>query len=179
MPALHIPILRTERLVLEPLAPSHSRGMFALWSQELVCRHAGPAHDVHGAPIPLPAASAADSDRILDFFVRRAARGEGFRWAVIDAEDGGFVGAVGFNHLLPRGELAWHLCPSHWGQGLAAEAARAALDWFAAEGPGGPVQAFIDPANTASVKLAGRLGFEKAAERERWVWRGGATQLFT
>jgi len=171
MSVLHIPVLRTARLVLEPLARAHSAGMFAMWSQEPVCRHSGLALDVDGAPIPLPAASPADSDRILEFFVRRAARGEGFRWAAIDAADGGFVGAVGFNHLRPRAELAYHLRPSHWGRGLAAEAVRAALDWLAAEGPGGPVQAFIDPANTASIRLAQRLGFEKAPETERWVLR--------
>lgn len=166
MPALHIPVLRTARLVLEPLSRVHSPGMFALWSQEPVCRYSGVAHDLHGVPIPLPAATSADSDRIVEFFLHRAAQGLGFRWAMI--ADGAFAGAIGFNYLTPAAELAWHLQPSHWGRGLGAEAGRAALDWLAAEGPVGPVEAFIDPENIASIRLAERLGFGKA-EGERWL----------
>lgn len=167
MAALHLHLLRTDRLVLEPFSRAHSPGMFALWSQEPVCRYSGPARDLQGEPIPLPAATPDDSDRILDFFIHRAAQGLGFRWAAI--ADEGFIGAVGFNRLTPRAELAWHFHPDHWGRGYAGEAARAALDWLAAEGPLGEVEAFIDPANAASIQLAKRLGFEKAAEVERWV----------
>ncbi len=97
-------------------------------------------------------------------------QGDGFRWALLEADGGAFVGALGFNHLAPVSELAWHLRPDHWGRGLAAEAARAALAWLAAERPGAAVQAFIDPANTASIRLARRLGFAPADDPERWVW---------
>jgi len=167
MPALHLPVLRTDRLALEPLSRAHSPRLFALWSQEPVCRHSGPAYDLQGDPIPLPVATPAHSDRILEFFLHRAAQGLGFRWAVI--ADDGFIGAVGFNHLTPRAELAWHFHPDHWGRGYATEAARAALDWLAAEGPVGEVEAFIEPANAASIRLGKRLGLQKATETERWV----------
>ena len=77
MPQLTIPTLRNERLRLEPLSPTHSAGMFTLWSRAEVCRYSGPAVDAFGDPVQLPAVTPLDSDRILDFFVRRAAAGLG------------------------------------------------------------------------------------------------------
>eukprot|EP01041_Mallomonas_annulata_P025788 gene25788-biopygen18591 len=95
MAALQIPTLRTRRLRLEPLSAAHSGGMFALWSQEEVCRFSGSAEDANGLPITLPAACPEDSDRIIDFFVRRADAGLRFRWAMIAEPDGLFIGALG------------------------------------------------------------------------------------
>lgn len=159
--ALVIPTLWTARLRLEPLTMAHSAGMFALWSREQVCRYAGPAVDAEGLPIGLPAASPADSDQIIEFFVRRARAGLGFRWALLTEPDGIFVGAMGFNHLGTCPELAYHLHPDTWGQGLMAEACRAGLAWVSGASQ---VQAFIDPANIASIRLAERLGLRTSGE---------------
>lgn len=155
------PRLRTARLVLEALGPQHSAGMFELWSHPQVARYSGDAADWASRPIPLPAVSAADSDRIVEFFIRSAAAGRGFRWAML--EGGRFVGALGFNALRPRAELAYHLHPARWGRGLMSEAASAALDWLRTTGAT-DVEAFIDPANAASGRLARRLGFELTGE---------------
>jgi [ribosomal protein S5]-alanine N-acetyltransferase len=158
---LQIPTLSTARLRLEPLAMAHSGGMFALWSREEVCRYSGPAVDADGRSIPLPATSPLESDRIIDFFVQRAATGLGFRWAMVTVPDGMFVGAVGYNHLGSCPELAWHLHPDAWGQGLMTEACRAALAWLQGALQ---VQAFVDPGNEASIRLAERLGFRATGE---------------
>ena len=80
-PALELPVLATPRLRLEPLGSEHSAGMYRLWSSPEVCRYAGSAQDWEGRPIPLPAESAADSDRIIEFFARMRAEGRGGRWA--------------------------------------------------------------------------------------------------
>ena len=152
------PTLHTDRLVLEPLGPRHSAGMFLLWSREQVCRHSGPARDWDGNAIVLPATSTADSDKIIDFFERMAALGSGFRWALVRRDTDKFVGTVGFNSLAPIAELAFHLRPEFWGQSLMREAVEAALAWSRKSGR--PlVEAFIEPENTASVGLARRLGF--------------------
>lgn len=164
------PTLHTERLVLEALGPRHSAGMFLLWSREEVCRHSGPAQDWTGSPIALPAASVADSDRIIHFFEQMAARGRGLRWALLTREAREFAGAVGFNSLRPVAELAFHLRPEFWGRGLMREAAEAALDWLRETRPA-PVEAFIEPANAASVGLARRLGFVATGEMEAGAGR--------
>jgi len=157
---LDIPTLTTERLILEPLTLAHSAGMFATFACEEVIRYSGPAADLNGAPIRLPAETAEDSDRIIVFFLKHAMDGRGFRWAVRTRSDGAFVGAVGFNSLGPCPELAYHLHPGAWGRGLMTEAAQAALGWVRKRPDAREVAALIEPANTASVRLAERLGLE-------------------
>jgi ribosomal-protein-alanine N-acetyltransferase len=154
-----IPRLRTQRLVLEPLSWSHRAGMFALWSRAEVCRYSGEARDGDGARIALPARSPADSDRILDFWLRAGETGAGFRWALTLAANGRFVGAAGFNSLGPCAEYAYHLDPDFWGRGLMAEASRLALEWAGAREGHIGVELYIDDENSRSIALARRLGF--------------------
>lgn len=61
--------------------------------------------------IPLSAAAPADGDGNLNVLVQRAVRGGGLRGVMLEADDGAFVGALGFDH--PLAELAWHLHPDH------------------------------------------------------------------
>jgi ribosomal-protein-alanine N-acetyltransferase len=132
--------------------------MFHLWAREEVCRHSGPAQDWYGNGIRLPAPSGTESDKIIHFFERLAAKGSGFRWALVTREDGEFVGTVGFNRLTPRPEIAFHLRPEFWGRGLMREAALAGLEWSRQWGAS-MAEAFIEPENAPSVGLARRLGF--------------------
>lgn len=162
--ALHLPTLRTARLILEPLSLEHSAGMFAMWSKPEVCRHSGPAQDFEGRPITLPARTPADSDKIIDVFVRSAAEGTRFRWAVRLLATGEFVGAVGFNSLGPCSEYAYHQHPDFWGQGLMTEASLAALGWLRQRPDAREVEAFIEPDNQASIYLAKRLGLQPTSE---------------
>jgi RimJ/RimL family protein N-acetyltransferase len=145
---------------MEPLGHRHSEGMFLLWSNADVCRFAGPSVDWAGDPITLPAKTPADSDKIIEFFERAALADKGFRWAMIKREDDQFVGAVGFNSLAPAAELAFHLRPEFWGLGLMGEGATAALDWLRTHRPSLPIEAFIEPRNDSSIRLARRLGFQ-------------------
>ena len=181
-PVMQLPILTTGRLLLEPLTQAHSDGMFALWSAPEVCAYSGRAFDLQGNEIPLPAQSARDSDRIIAFFQAMQASGTGCRWAmrslVADAPGGAagaafsgvFVGAVGFNVLGARAELAYHLHPRFWGNGLMQEACAAALAWIAREGTQ-EVEAFIEQDNLASVRLALRLRFLPAQAAKDGAWR--------
>ncbi|HEX7945438.1 MAG TPA: GNAT family N-acetyltransferase [Phenylobacterium sp.] len=157
-----VPTLATARLTLEPLSVAHSAGMFAMWSQAEVCCYSGPAADYEGRPIRLPAETPADSDRIIDFFVRCAADGTRFRWAA--RLDGAFVGAIGFNALGPCAEIAFHQRPEFWGRGLMAEAATAALAWLRTRPDAREVEAFVDPANLTSIRLTERLGMRRTGE---------------
>jgi RimJ/RimL family protein N-acetyltransferase len=69
-------------------------------------------------------------DRIEDHFERH---GWGL-WAVEVVASGDFIGFVGLwpvwftAHFTPAVEVGWRLSRSHWGHGLAPEAARAAID---------------------------------------------------
>ena len=163
MAPLEIPILEGQRLRLEPLSLSHSPGMFALWREPEVCEHSGPAVDSSGESIRLPAKSRSDSDRLLSYWLDRSQAGTGFRWAAVLHTPAEFVGAVGFNSLGACSEYAYHLVPRHWGAGLGNEASRIALSWAFSTGSRS-VEAFIEPANTRSIRLVERLGFERSHE---------------
>ena len=153
--------LEGPRLILEPLSMEHTEGMFELWSRPEVCEHSGPALDSAGCPIALPAGSSQESDRLIQFWLDRAAAGTGFRWAVEHNADGRFLGAVGFNQLGRLSEYAVHFVPRFWGAGFASEASRLALSWLRAAGCE-QVEAFIEPLNQPSIRLFERLGFESA-----------------
>ena len=160
--SLVVPTLTSQRLILEPLGLAHSAGMFAMWSRPEVCRYSGPAADFDGRPVGLPAQVPADSDAIIDFFVRSAAAGTRLRWAIL--RDGAFAGAVGFNALGACSEIAFHLRPEVWGQGLMAEAAVMALAWLRERPDAREVEAFVDPANLGSIRLTERLGLRRTGE---------------
>jgi [ribosomal protein S5]-alanine N-acetyltransferase len=156
---LRVPILKTERLVLEPLTRAHSEGMYHLWAVPEVCEYSGDTADVDGHPIALPVRSKADSDKIIEFFAYHQHAGTGFRWAAITVSTAAFVGAVGFNSLGRRPELAFHLHPDYWGAGLMSEACQAAISWVLTELGAEYVEAYVDPQNDRSVRLLERLGF--------------------
>lgn len=168
---MNVPTVQTERLRLEPLDRRHSDGMFQMWSDPEVCRHSGPAVDVSGQPITLPADCPEDSDRIIEFFLSRSEEGTGFRWAVVSRDTGVFVGSVGFNSLGGSCELAYHLDPKYWGNGLMSEAARAATDWAFREFGAHEIEAFVEPENTSSVRLIERLGMAPTGDCDGGVRR--------
>jgi len=160
------PTLRSARLVLEPLSRAHSAGMFALWSRPEVCRYSGDARDIEDRPITLPARTPADSDRIIDFFAAQAALGLRFRWALLTRSERTFVGAAGFNALGPCSEYAYHLRPEYWRRGLMGEASITAIRWLSGQPGAVEMEAFIDPANAASIALARRLGMRPTGETQ-------------
>lgn len=166
---LEVPIVACERLILHPLSAAHSMGMFAMRLQAAVCEYSGPAFDFRDNQITLPARTHADSDKIIDFFVRSAAAGTRFRWAAMARSGGGFVGALGFNSPGPCSEFAYHQDPRFQGRGFMTEASQAALNWLRARPGSIEVEAFIEPANEASARLAMRLGL-----RATGVVGGGA-----
>jgi RimJ/RimL family protein N-acetyltransferase len=86
-------------------------------------------------------------------------RGYGM-WAVEEKSSGLLVGRIGFNDYegWPGFELAWTLGRPHWGRGYAIEGARAALDYAFSTLEQSHVISLIHPDNTASIRVAERLG---------------------
>ncbi|MGW5353101.1 GNAT family N-acetyltransferase [Streptomyces sp. NPDC004031] len=90
--------------------------------------------------------------------------------------DGSMIGQI----LLRRGprdrrpaaagkaDLGYLFLPRAWGSGYAAEACAAALGWLDSVLPGEPVVLATQTANSASMRLAARLGFTEAERFEAW-----------
>lgn len=135
-----------------------------MWSQAVVQKYSGPAVDEHGHPIDMPASSVDASDGLIRFWLQAAEQGWGFRWAVLLVEqENRCVGHIGFNSLGECSELAYHLNPDYWGQGIMTEAALLALAWGKSEGATA-LEAYIEPGNTSSEALALRLGMHATDE---------------
>jgi len=155
---LSLPILKTERLRLEPISVEHSQGMYELWSDERVTQYSGEVSDYEGNKIEMPAATRDQSDLIIDFWLKAEREGWGFRWAVIlEGTRREFTGTIGFNSVSHEYEIAYHLLPKHWGKGVMSEASKAAIDWASSRGADSIV-AFVENENKASVALALRIG---------------------
>ena len=81
-------------------------------------------------------------------------------FSVIERASGRWLGQLGpwKPEGWPGNEVGWAFHPDAWGQGYAAEAAHAAMDWAFDTLGWTEVIHCIDPANVPSQKLAQRLG---------------------
>jgi RimJ/RimL family protein N-acetyltransferase len=160
---LRVPTLETERLVLRPWrAREDLDALAAVNGDEAVMRWIPPYRAMTRGE------SAAALERIVAHWDEH---GFGL-WALQPREDG--AGCIGFAGLavpgflpavLPTVEVGWRLSSRWWGRGLASEAARASIDY--AFGPLGlpSVVSIIDPGNTASLRVAAKLGMWSDPDR--------------
>ena len=174
---MFISAIETNRLRLEPLSMQHSQGMFHLWSNSEVTWYSGIVKDYDGIVIEMPVRNKQDSNLIIDFWIKAAEEGWGFRWAVILKSENVFTGTVGFNSVSGCYEIAYHLIPAYWGKGIMTEASLAAISW-AEENGASEIEAFAEPQNIPSIALAERLGMEatdtysEGARRYRRIYQG-------
>lgn len=143
------PVVDTERLVLRGFEARDLDAYAAMCADPEVMRHIG-----DGGPVDRAAAWR----QMALFLGHWPLRGFGM-WALEERASGRLVGRAGY--LQPEGwpgtELGWLLGREWWGQGLAAEACRAALARREAFGIGALIS-LIRPDNRRSAALAQRLG---------------------
>ena len=166
------PVLETARLTLRPFREGDLAPLAASLADPEVVRH------LAGTPY-----SREESwRRLLCAPGLWTVLGYGY-WAVERRDDGAWLGQVGFADFkrdmdpsiegLP--EMGWIFARDAHGQGYAAEAVAAALDW-ADRSIGAPeIVAIIKPENAPSIRLAEKAGFD---EREDALYRGETILLF-
>ena len=158
------PRIETDRLVLSLPGPEDYRLLRDLVADPEVHRHLGPRPEDPTTDMFSRAMRAAGSWQLYGFGL----------FLAFEKVGGAFVGQLGiFRSMRGFGkgmddvaEAGWIVAREHWGKGYAREAMLAALDWFdATHGIGtqgiGRIVCMIEPENTASVTLAGRLGFKR------------------
>lgn len=108
-------------------------------------------------------------DQWIDFQIaHQAEHGFGF-WVVEGRTSGAFLGAVGLFRVFfdapftPAVEIGWRLAREAWGQGIATEAARAALDFGFERLKLDEIIAYAAPANEASQNVMRKLGMIRDA----------------
>jgi RimJ/RimL family protein N-acetyltransferase len=151
-------LIRTERLVLrEPEARDRTTFIELLASPEVHTYLGGPhprdelEHEMPEVPERWPGSFVVELDgsMIGQILLRRAA---GHRRPA----------AVG------KADLGYLFLPKAWGQGYAAEACAAALDWFDGVLPGEPMVLTTQSANVGSMRLAAKLGFTEVERFQAW-----------
>jgi RimJ/RimL family protein N-acetyltransferase len=148
---MDIPVLETERLILRGYRPEDAPAVAALQGNEDVQRHMGGHIDA-----TLKGAYA----KMLNHTALWHFRGFG-KWAVEEKTTGRCIGRVGlldYPYQWPGLELGWTLLPDTWGKGYASEAGKAALDWGFEVLEADCILSMIQPANTASINVAQKLG---------------------
>lgn len=162
--------LRTDRLVLRETEARDRPGVIELNASPEVRAHLG-------------------GPRPREELERQVPEVPGRRPGIFAVEHGGSL--IGTVHLVRRDEerpghvrpeageveLGYLFLPEVWGHGYATEACGAALAWVVRELPGEPVLLCTQTANTASVRVAEKLGFTEVArfeefDAEQWlgVW---------
>lgn len=148
--------MRTERLILQPWHSSDWQSFRPIATDPEVMRY------ITGG-IPW-------TDEQIQNFVNRQVilySERGFcRWKLVEASSGEMIGfcGPGIWRDLPDPEIGWWLARSHWGRGLATEAARAALADALKR-----VKRIISiarPENTASIAIMKKLGLKFDADLE-------------
>lgn len=145
-----VPRLETERLLLRGYAQDDFPAYQAMVSDPDVVRYVGQG-------VPLTAEQGWQSMAYL--MGHWCLKGFGL-WAVEEKASGTVIGRVGLYQ--PEGwpgmELGWMLSRSHWRQGFAFEAAKAALDFQRELYPGAELISLIHSENKPSIRLAQKLG---------------------
>jgi ribosomal-protein-alanine N-acetyltransferase len=149
------PQLRTARLLLRPWRAQDLDALAAL--------NADPAVMEHFVALPSRTQSAVMLERLQDGFREH---GYGF-WAVEMPGTEPLIGFIGLAPVpaqmpfAPGVEVGWRLAREHWGRGLAAEGAQAALDY--GFGPLGlsEIVAYTAARNVRSRRLMERLGMRR------------------
>jgi RimJ/RimL family protein N-acetyltransferase len=166
------PTLETERLILRAFRPHDLEPLAQMWADEAVVRYIG------GQKL-----SREDTwRRSLAACGQWPYTGWGYWIAELKGSDE-VVGQLGFADfkrdmepkLEDEPELGYVFSPKVHGTGIAYEACSAVLEWGDANLGAPSYPAIIAPENAASIRLAERLGFERAPDG---VYRGETIAVF-
>ncbi|MBR0557105.1 GNAT family N-acetyltransferase [Ciceribacter sp. L1K23] len=162
-------MITTERLELRRPDMEDFEAYAAMWSDPEVLRHISP--------------KGFSQEEIWGRFLRQAGgwhyMGYGYL-TVTERASGRMVGQVGFQDLkrdikpslAGTLEAGWTFLSAVRGRGYASEAAMALFDWGSANFAGRRATAIISPENSASLKIAGKVGlkpFARSSYHERAV----------
>jgi ribosomal-protein-alanine N-acetyltransferase len=143
--------LRTERLVLRPVSLADLEDHVALFADAEVVRYLGDG-------------ATATPEESREWVERSLERNASLGWDMrtVRTIDGAFVGRCGIAvRELDSGverEIAYALARERWGQGFATEAATAVRDHALASGAGRRLISLVAQGNTASERVARKLG---------------------
>ncbi len=148
------PLLETQRLILRPLAESDAQDIFEVFSDRKVMEF----YDL------LPFESLERAKEQIDFFTKGFEQKQMIRWGIELKENGKLIGTCGFfafNVDAMKAELGYELNSTYQGKGLMTEAVSEAISFLFKQTSVNRVEAYVEPDNISSQKLAEKIGFTK------------------
>lgn len=133
--------VETDRLILRPVEKGDKPHLIRLWTSHEVRHHLGGPLSIEDA--------VSRADEAL------ASPGQ---VAVVNREDGAFVGLFSLQSGRGELELSYQVLPEHWSQGLALEAAMSLVRWAFGSSSAERVIAVTQASNSRSRRLLERLG---------------------
>jgi ribosomal-protein-alanine N-acetyltransferase len=150
------PVLSTERLLLRQVTKNDAHELFQLRSSKTVMNF-----------IDRPmAVSITDALQLIEKINDSLINNDGITWAITLKNYAALVGTIGFWRMMKehyRAEIGYMLHPDLQGKGIMQEAITAVLDYGFYIMKLHSVEANVNPANTASIKLLERNNFIKEA----------------
>jgi RimJ/RimL family protein N-acetyltransferase len=157
-----VPVIETEQLRLRPHYVTDLAHCTIMWADPAVVRYT----------IGTPSSPQRTWQRMMAYRGHWAMLGFGY-WAVEERSTGEYVGELGFadfkRNLEPAidgmPELGWALMSHVHGKGYATEGLRAAVAWGDARFGGAATVCLIHSSNTASFRVAEKIGFSELLRR--------------
>ena len=145
-----MPIIETSRLIVRPLEMTDVPALVAMWADGDVTRYMGGPRDRDDVERSLEAKAVLSQPEDLDL------------WPIIKKASGELVGQCGLLRKTVDGEseieLVYVVAKEAWGQGYATEAAVAICSYALGQLGCARLIALIDPDNTASERVAVKIG---------------------
>ncbi len=146
-----MPVLTTERLVLRAMSITDVDDMYDYARRSEVCEYL----------LWRPHPSREYTCSYLEHIQNRYAMGDFYDWAIVFRESGKMIGTAGFTRIDAehnRAEVGYVINPDFWGQGIAAEAVRAVIDFGFNTLSLHRIEARFMQENKASVRVMEKLG---------------------
>lgn len=149
-----IPIIETDRLILREVIKEDVADMFLYLSDKDVMKHMGLE------------AFQTEKETLdeIGWYQTIFKEATGIRWGITHKENGRVIGSCGFFNMHrehSRTEIGYELSKEHWGQGIASEALEAVIHYGFRHLQLERIQALVEPANSSSLKLLEKNGFEQ------------------
>lgn len=160
------PVLETERLLLQQITPGDAAALFEMRSDREIMKY-----------IDRPLAQTVDDALALIQVITDALqKNEGITWGIFLKEGSPLLGTIGFWRILKehyRAEIGYLLHSALQGKGLMQEAVREVVHYGFSHLQLHSVEANVNPANTASIRLLEKTGFVREAHfRENYFYNG-------
>ncbi|HKA26289.1 MAG TPA: GNAT family protein [Gaiellaceae bacterium] len=156
---------------LEPLAEKHLPSVAAMFDDEDVLRY---------TRIPDPAPSGFEREW-LEFYEEGRREGKREAFAVVDADDGSFLGlalAFGIDREGQQLELGYVVAPQARGRGVATRALELLTDWALKELDALRIELWISASNDASKRVATNAGYRYEGTLRSYHFKQGRREDF-